>query len=181
MLTGGEPSPKSHSYETILLPGTGVDKLVNVTGCPGQTEPPPIPGAEKNGTGDGLIVILNDDVPQVFVIVIVAVCGVGLFVGVNAGIFPVPLAGIPIAGLLFVHVLPTGKLKGPTVFPFPPHSTISGKVGGGGIIINPVEAGYIPQPSSVKTVFPDIISIVIGVLVGIPGKSKFTQSLYVFA
>ena len=70
-----------------------------------------------------------------------------------------------------VQVVPGGKTISFVEFPFPPQSNISGNVGGGVIIMIQVDAGNMPHPSAVKTVFPETTVILMGTPVGIPLKS----------
>lgn len=173
VVTGGEPSPKSHVHAAMLLPDTGVDNDVKLTGSPGQArlEFPGTPGAVKLLTGDGFTVIVNEVLPQVFETVIVATCVVELAGGTKAGMSPVPLAGKPIAVLLLVQVFPWAKMNGPIESLVPLHPVAFEIAGGGSIIIIPVDAGYIPHPSSVNAEFPEMILMIIGTPTGIPIKS----------
>jgi hypothetical protein len=173
LLTGGEPSPKSHVHDAMVLPETGVDSEVKLTGNPGQAmlELPDTPGPVKLLTGEGFTVIVNEVLPQVFDTVIVATCVVEVAGGIKAGISPVPLAGRPIAVLSLVQVFPCAKINGPIESLVPLHPVAFEIAGGGSMIIIPVDAGYIPHPSSVNAEFPEIILMIIGTPTGIPIKS----------
>jgi hypothetical protein len=94
------PLPKFHCHPVE----TG-EVFENETGVPTQT---PLPALVVNvETSEGITVNVVFDIPQPFVKVITPVAGP---VAVKGLIGPVPLAGKPILGLVFVQLVPGGTL-----------------------------------------------------------------------
>jgi len=94
------PLPKFHCH-----PAETGEVLVNDTGVPKQT--PAVALLVNVETSEGITFNVVFDTPQPFVKVITPVAGP---VAVKGLIGPVPLAGKPIPGLVFVQVVPTGTL-----------------------------------------------------------------------